>query len=131
MKLTKEQSNDILEYIIKRCDDNAFEIGVNKGSFQFLYEKHKNYLLSNYFNGDTLRYSICMSDLMNTYNEHSLRLHDLNNFILSLKGKIRLSKKYKGDINKLNEMISDYNYFISEFRDKSRNIKKLLKKYGK
>lgn len=123
--------DDILNYVLKDIDSKTFESGIEKGSFQFIYERHKNYLLHNYFNGNVLKYAVKMSEIFNPYNKDSMRLKDLNDIIKDLNKKIRLSKKYKGNEIKLKEMIFDYNYFIKEFKEKSKPIRRLINKHYK
>lgn len=123
---------EVLNYIMKDVDEKTFDLGVEKGSFQFLYESKKNYLVHNYFNGDVLRFSITMFEILKPYNEDTLRLKDLReNCIKWLEKRIRLSKKYGGNPIKLQEMIKDYNYFVSEFNEKSKPIRKLIYKHYK
>lgn len=123
--------DEVINYIMKDVDEKTFDLGVEKGSFQFLYDNKKNHLVTNYFNGDVLRFSIIMSELLSPYNKDALRLSDLRKYINDLKGKITRSKKYNGNPIKLQEMISDYNYFVSEFNEKSKPIRKLINKYIK
>ncbi len=122
---------EVLNYVMKDVDKNTFDLGVEKGSFQFLYDNKRNYLVHNYFNGDLLRFSITMTEIFRPYNKDTLRLSDLRKYINELKGKITRSKRYNGNPIKMQEMISDYNYFVSEFKEKSKPIRKLINKYLK
>lgn len=125
-------SDEVLNYIMKDVDEKTFDIGIEKGSFQFIYERHKNHLVSNYFNGNILQYAITMSELLRPYNEHTLRLKQLNeNGIKWLEKRIRLSKKYHGNLIERQEMINDYNYLLKEFKEKSKPIRKLINKHYK
>jgi hypothetical protein len=121
----------ILDYVMKDIDCYTFDEGISRGSFQFIYERHKNYLVSRFFGGDTLKYGTRMSDVFREYNKDALRLQELKIQIVSLQEKIRLSKKHNGNRIKLVEMVSDCNYFIKEFNDKSKPISKLINKYLK
>lgn len=121
----------ILDYVMKDIDCYTFDEGISRGSFQFIYERHKNYLVSRFFGGDTLKYGTIMSDIFREYNKDTLRLQELKTQIVSLQEKIRLSKKHNGNRIKLAEMVSDCNYFIKEFNDKSKPIRKLINKYLK
>lgn len=116
---------------MKGVDCDTFEKGIDKGSFQFIYEKHKNYLVSYFFEGSTLKYATTMAEIFRIYNKDALRLKELKTQILILKEKIRLSKKHNGNKIKLQEMVNDCNYFIEEFNDKSKPISKLINKHLK
>ena len=123
---------EVLNYIMKDVDEKTFDLGIEKGSFQFLYESKKNHLVHNYFNDDVLIFSITMFEILKPYNKDTLRLKDLReNCIKWLEKRIRLSKKYGGNPIKRQEMINDYNYFVSEFNEKSKPIRKLINKHYK
>ena len=123
--------DEVLNYVMKDVDKNTFDLGIEKGSFQFLYEDKKKYLISHYFSGNVLQYAITMAEILRPYNRDSLRLKDLNDNIKWLKKRIQLSKKYGGNPIKRGEMIKDYNFFVSEFNEKSRPIRKLINKHLK
>lgn len=122
---------EVLNYVMKDIDKNTFDLGVEKGSFQFLYDNKRNYLVHNYFNGDLLRFSITMSEIFRPYDKDTLRLSDLRKYINELKGEITRSKRYNGNPIKLQKMVADYNYFVSEFNEKSKPIRKLINKHLK
>lgn len=123
--------DEVISYIMKDVDEKTFDLGIEKGSFQFLYESKKNHLVHNYFNGDVLRFSITMFEILKPYNKDTLHLRDLLDAIKCLKKHIRLSKKYGDNPIKCQEMVNDYNCFISEFNDKSKPIRRLINKHYK
>lgn len=129
--MSKEIKIEILNYVMKDVDDKTFQTGIDKGSFQFIYERHRNHLVSNFFNGDVLRYAITLSELFSPFNKDTLRLKDLNDNIKVLSEKIRLSKKWNGCPAKRLEMINDYNFLLTEFNEKSKPAKKIISKYLK
>ena len=124
-------TDEVLNFIMKDVDKKTFEIGIEKGSFQFLYEDKRNYLVQNYFNGNVLQYAITMAEILRPYNKDTLRLKDLNENLKRIKERIRLSKKYKGNPIKMQEMISDYNFLLKEFKEKSKPIRNLFNKHYK
>lgn len=83
---------EVLNHVMKDVDKKTFDLGVEKGSFQFLYDNKRNYLVHNYFNGDLLRFSITMTEIFRPYNKDTLRLSDLRKYINELKGKNKKQK---------------------------------------
>lgn len=120
---------EILKFAIQGVDEDTFNIGVERASFQFIYESQKKQLLVKYFGGNQLKYSITMADIFRPLEHNALRLNELNIKIKELANKIRLSKKWKWDIAKLSEMIKEHNTYCLEFKELSKPIKKILKKH--
>jgi hypothetical protein len=122
------KENKILEDILLKTPKNVFNKVVNSYNIQSLYERQRNYLVTKYFNGDTLSYSVFMSKLFNNFQtakdeQKSLQIkQELNSLIRD----INLKKRYKNDPSKL---VEKYNALTVEHNLITAKFEILVKKY--
>ena len=129
--LLTQKEETILIDIFSKTPLSVFNHCVENYNLQRLYSRQQNHLVTTYFQGNTLKFSVAMSKLFNKFlnAKQEMKSKELSDKLYFLAKDIRLKKKYKQPHS---DLVKDYNNMVLEHNKLNENFtefRNIYKKY--
>lgn len=120
----------VLDDLFSTTPIDVFNKSIQNYSLQTLYERRKNYLISKYFDGNVLHFSVKMRELFNKFQSEKseLKQKELAIKMNSLLIDINRKKRYKQPHS---ELVQQYNELATEHQILNDGITELVRLYKK
>lgn len=129
LRLTKFEEK-VLNDLLSATPADVFNRCIENYNLQALYERRKNYLITRYFEGNTLHFSLKMRELFNKFQSGNkeTKQRELAVKMKSLLIDINRKKRYKQPHS---ELVQQYNELATEHQKLNDGIKELVRLYKK
>ena len=130
VSITKKEE-EILIDIFSKTPLSVFNSCVENYNLQRIHSRQQNHLVTTYFNGNTLKFSVAMSKLFNKFltSKQELKSKELSDKLYFLAKSIRSKKKYKQPHS---DLVKEYNEMVLQHNELNKNFtefRNLYKKY--